>query len=308
MSTGRSPRLRIPTIPYPAYRALLGVLMRSDVTMIGVENIPDGPCIACSNHPNREEILLGYRTFRRPVRIMVQHGLLDSDFLAGEFRLALTEQYHFPKWTFRLGPVVADYIARQNQRLGCIPVVREKDSASNRTAINRRAYRDAIAALKRGEVIGMAPEGVLSPGGVVGELQRGAAWMAWHFARRQQPMPVLPIIFHGMSELKRFVLSRNRLIVALGRPIFMEVGPGEGRQEAIGRFTAELGKTLRNLQKRVLELDGLPPLRRSRQHAQAGLSSSPNRRAAPSGRITSSTPDSNRAYGVPPPSHDPRFT
>jgi 1-acyl-sn-glycerol-3-phosphate acyltransferase len=295
MSTSRSPRLRIPTIPYPAFRTLLGVVMRSDVTMIGVENIPDGPCIACSNHPNREEILLGYRTFRRPVRIMVQHGLLDADFLADEFRLALTEQYHFPKWMARLGPVAADYIARQNQRLGCIPVVREKDSAQNRTAINRQAYRDAIAALRRGEVIGMAPEGMLSPDGVVGELQRGAAWMAWHFARRKQPMPVLPIIFHGVSELDRFVLSRNRLVVALGRPIHMEIKPGEGRRDAVGRFTAELGSTLKNLQDRVLELDGLPPLRRSRKHGQAGLLSSPSSRAAPSGRITSSTPDSNRA-------------
>ena len=119
--------------------------------------------------------------------------------------------------------------------------------------------------------------------------------MAWHFARRHEPMPVLPIIFHGVSELKQFVLSRSRLVVALGRPIFMEVGPGEGRREVIGRFTAELGKTLRNLQERVLELDGLPPLRRSRQHTQARLLSSPSRRVAPSGWLTSSTPDSNRA-------------
>lgn len=261
---GTAPPIHLPTLPYGAFRTMIGLLMRADVTMIGVDNIPDGPCIACSNHPNREEILLGYRTFRRPVRIMVQHGLMDAPFLAGEFEKALAEQYRFPRWIGVLGPVVADYIARQNKRLGCIPVVREEDEVPNALSINRSAYRAAIAALRRGEVIGMAPEGNISPREGIGELQKGAAWMAWHFARRGERMPVLPLIFHGVSELERSILGRSRLVVAVGRPLYIDTGPDEERRVAVERFTGRLRTAMVRLHGRVRALDALPPVRRSR--------------------------------------------
>ncbi len=289
------PRLRFPTIPYRAFRAMLGVLMRSDVTMIGAENIPDGPCIACSNHPNREEILLGYRTFRRPVRIMVQHGLMDPAFLAGEFEKALAEQYRFPRWFAAFGPLFGDYIARQNQRLGCITVVREEDEVPNALSINRRAYRSAIAALSRGEVIGMAPEGNISPQRGVGELQKGAARMAWHFARRGEPMPVLPIIFYGVERLERFILGRSRLLVALGPPLYMEYEADEARSVAVERLTARLQEALVDLYGKVDAMEGLPPARRKKRHDHTERDWSSRRLMVPSGRTTSSTPSSKRA-------------
>jgi 1-acyl-sn-glycerol-3-phosphate acyltransferase len=289
------PRLRLPTIPYRAFRALLSVVMRADVMMVGVENIPDGPCIACSNHPNREEILLGYRTFRRPVRIMVQHGLMDSGFLATEFRKALAEQYRFPRWMGALGPLFADYVARQNERLGCIPVVRDEDEVPNALTINRRAYRNAIAALNRGEVVGMAPEGNISPGKGIGELQKGAAWMAWHFARRGERMPVLPIIFYGVDQLNRFVLGRTRLIVALGRPLYMEFEPGETRSSVVQRLTDQLETALVELYGKVDRMESEPPTRRRRRHDHTERDSTSRRLLVPSGRTTSSTPSSNLA-------------
>jgi 1-acyl-sn-glycerol-3-phosphate acyltransferase len=287
--------LRLPTIPYRAFRALLGVVMRADVTMIGVENIPDGPCIACSNHPNREEILLGYRTFRRPVRIMVQHGLMDRAFLAAEFRKALAEQYRFPRWVGALGPLFADYVARQNERLGCIPVVRDEDGVPNALSMNRRAYRSAIAALSRGEVVGMAPEGSISPDGGIGELEKGAAWMAWHFARRGEPMPVLPIIFYGVERLDRFVLGRTRLIVALGRPLYMELEAEERRSIAVQRLTDQLQSALAGLYGRVDAMAAERPARRRRRHDHTARERASRSFRVPSGRSTSSTPSANRA-------------
>jgi 1-acyl-sn-glycerol-3-phosphate acyltransferase len=291
-----SRRLRLPTLPYGAFRGALRLFMRSRVSFIGVRNVPDGPCIACSNHPNREEILLGYLTFTRRVRIMVQHGLLDPRFLQQEYDKALAEQYRFPRWFSRLGPPLSDLIARQNQRLGCIPVVREEDEAPNALSMNRRGFRQAIAALERGEVVGMAPEGTISPTGGVGQLQRGAAWMAWHFARRGRPMPVLPIIFYGIGALDTSLFARQRLVVAVSEPMYLEVAGGEERGVALERFTRRLQTRLQEqydaVDRMYGRLAGDPPARRRRRAGQAPRTGTGRTVTDPSGAVTSSSPAS----------------
>ncbi len=291
------PRLRLPTVPYRVFRGLVGLLLRADVTLIGAAHIPDGPCLAVSNHPNREEILLGYRTFRRPVRIIVQHGLMDAGFLHGEIVKALEEQYRFPRLMHRLAATLADWIARQNRRLGCIPVVREGDAPGG-TAVNRTALRLALQALERGEVVGMAPEGNISPRDGVGRLQRGAAAIAVHAARRGRPVPVLPIIFYGVHRLDRFLLGRTRLVVALGPTLEPELRPGESPLTAQERFTDRLQQVLDGMWRAVDALADPAPGRRRRPYgAPAGPSTTPgaSRWLEPSGRTTSSRPASYRA-------------
>ncbi len=260
--------LRIPALPYPLFRSLLGVLMRTDVTLIGARNIPDGPCIACSNHPHREEILLGYRIFQRPVHILLQKGLFEREHLQEEFRVALEGAYRFPAWVEALAPAAADWIARQNIALGAIPVAREKDVDDPRSAllINRSALRLAIRALEHGHVIGMAPEGVLSPEEGVGELQKGAAQMAWHFARRDRPVPLLPIIFWGIRDLDKSLFGKGRAIVAVGEPLAAAREDGEGRKDYTDRVTGELREALIHLMEHVkgIPAEALPPSRRRR--------------------------------------------
>ncbi|MFO7768869.1 MAG: hypothetical protein R6W82_07945 [bacterium] len=255
--------LRIPALPYPLFRGLLGLLMRTDITLIGARNIPDGPCIACSNHPHREEILLGYRIFQRPVHIMLQKGLFDRAHLEDEFRAALEGTYRFPGWVEGLAPIAAEWIARQNTALGAIPVAREKDVDDPRSAllINRSAFHLAIRALERGHVIGMAPEGVLSPEEGVGQLQKGAAQMAWHFARRDRPVPLLPIIFWGIRGLDKSLFGRGRAIVAVGEPLPAVRKDGEGRKAYTDRVTGELREDLIDLMEHVkgIPTDALPP-------------------------------------------------
>lgn len=126
-------------------------------------------------------------------------------------------------------------------------MVREEDDAPNSLSVNRRAYRQAIAALERGEVVGMAPEGTISPERGVGELQRGAAWMAWHFARRGREMPVLPIIFYGVAELDTSLFARRRLVVAVGEPLYMRADEGAGRAEVLEGFTLRLQERLQEM-------------------------------------------------------------
>ncbi len=244
------PRVRLPVLPYRTFLGLIDTLRRTEVALVGADRIPDGPCIAAANHPHREEIFLGYRIFTRPVRIVVERGLLDPDFLRAEFDKALREAYRFPSWVGRLGNTAADWLARQNRRLGCIPVEREPDRPGA-LAVNRAAFRASVRALERGEVIGMAPEGGLSPERGLGELQPGAARLAWHFARQGRHMPVLPMILHGIRDLERSLLGRGRIVIALGEPLVMEIGPGEGRREILERFTAELHRALTDLDERV---------------------------------------------------------
>jgi 1-acyl-sn-glycerol-3-phosphate acyltransferase len=291
------PRLRLPTVPYGAFRALIGLLLRSEVTLIGAAHIPDGPCLAVSNHPNREEILLGYRIFRRPVRIVVQPGLMDADFLAAEIDQALAGQYRFPRFVRRLGPLLADWIARQNRRLGCIPVVREKDAPAGMVA-NRSALRLALEALERGEVVGMSGEGGLSPEAGVGRVERGAAAIAVHAARRGRPVPVLPIIFHGMRRLEHSLLGRGRLVVALGPVLKPELQPGETAGVAQERFRQRLQEVLEEMWRGVVALEDPAPARRRRPYGETdpeasagGGSTMPD----PSGRTTSRRPASYRA-------------
>ena len=244
------PRLRLPTVPYRSFLALIDLIMRPEVILVGADRIPDGPCIATSNHPHREEILLGYRIFTRPVRILLEQGLLDTAYVRNEIEKALQTGYRMPTWSRRFATVAADWLARQNRRLGSIPVARDPDQPGA-TSINRAAFRASIQALERGEVIGMAPEGQLSPEEGLGKLQRGAAQLAWHFARREEPVPVLPIIFHGIRGLERSLLGRGRIVVALGETLTLEIAPGESRREALDRFTTELHAALTTLDERV---------------------------------------------------------
>ncbi len=293
----RGPRLRLPTLPYRAFRALVGLLLRSEVTLIGAAHIPGGPCLAVSNHPNREEILLGYRIFRRPVRIVVQPGLLEADFLAAEIDLALRGQYRFPRFFHRLGPLLADWIARQNRRLGCVAVVREKDDSEG-TAVNRRALRLTLQALERGEVVGMSGEGGLSPEDGVGRVERGAAAIAVHAARRGRPVPVLPIIFYGMRRLEHSLLGRGRLIVALGPVLEPELRPGETGQAAQERFRERLQEVLEVMWRGVVALQDPAPARRRRPYGESDPETSAgggSMMLEPSGRTTSRRPASYRA-------------
>lgn len=244
-----------PTVSYRAWLGLLGFVSRIDVTLKGVGNIPGGRCIVVSNHPGREEVALAYLVFRRPIRIMVDRQLLDPDYLFGEFQKAISDHYRFPKWFNVLGRVITDWLARQYRSLGCIPVVRNPDSAELDT-VNRRAFRETIKALKRDEVIGMAPEGTLSVDGKIGELQKGAAQIAWYFARRGEPVPVIPMIFSGITELNQSLFSRTRVVIAVGEPFHMEIEPGKGRKEVLEHFTEMIRKSLNNLNDSVSHQSG----------------------------------------------------
>jgi 1-acyl-sn-glycerol-3-phosphate acyltransferase len=101
------------------------------------------------------------------------------------------------------------------------------------------AYRKARAALDRGEIVGIFPEGSRSPDGVLREAYQGVALLA---ARTRTP--VVPV---GLSGTERFlprgaVLPRvgTRLSVNVGRPFLVELDPSVERRAALTSATDDL--------------------------------------------------------------------
>jgi 1-acyl-sn-glycerol-3-phosphate acyltransferase len=101
------------------------------------------------------------------------------------------------------------------------------------------AYRKARAALDRGEIVGIFPEGSRSPGGVLREAYQGVALLA---ARTRAP--VVPV---GLAGTERFlprgaVLPRlgTRLTVNVGDPFFVKLDPSLDRRAALTSATDDL--------------------------------------------------------------------
>jgi 1-acyl-sn-glycerol-3-phosphate acyltransferase len=101
------------------------------------------------------------------------------------------------------------------------------------------AYRKARAALDRGEIVGVFPEGSRSPDGVLREAYRGVALLA---ARTQAP--VVPV---GLTGTDRFlprgaILPRvgTRLGVQVGHPFVVTLDSSLERRAALTAATDDL--------------------------------------------------------------------
>ena len=87
-----------------------------------------------------------------------------------------------------------------------IPVDRDAGSA---------AFRDAVAALKAGELVGVFPEATMSRSLEIKEIKNGAVRMA-----RAANAPLIPMIIFGGHR----ILSYDRKDFSRGKPICMTVG------------------------------------------------------------------------------------
>jgi 1-acyl-sn-glycerol-3-phosphate acyltransferase len=77
------------------------------------------------------------------------------------------------------------------------------------------AFRDAVAALKAGELVGVFPEATMSRSLEIKEIKNGAVRMA-----RTANVPLIPMIIFGGHRL----LSYDRKDFSRGKPIAMTVG------------------------------------------------------------------------------------
>jgi 1-acyl-sn-glycerol-3-phosphate acyltransferase len=162
-------------------RAILVVVGRWQVT--GRENVPrSGPLIVVSNHlSNADPPILGAGLAHRRIRWMAKIELFKMPFGA------------IPRlW-------------------GAFPV--------RRFEADLPALLNAERILKRGEVLGMFPEGHRSRTGTIGSPHPGSALIAL-----RSGAPVLPCAVIGTEQLGRplNLLRKPRVRVAIGRPIQVE--------------------------------------------------------------------------------------
>ena len=101
------------------------------------------------------------------------------------------------------------------------------------------AYRQARAALGRGEVVGIFPEGSRSPDGVLRDAHEGVALLA---ARAN--VPVIPVGLDGTDTLlpRAAVIPRigTRIVVRVGEPFTVALDPSMDRRVAVARATEDL--------------------------------------------------------------------
>jgi len=175
----------------------------TDWEVVGVENVPqNGPLISVSNHTH----------------------WLDPPLLMGSLPRRI-----YPlvadKWRHR--PVIGQLVAS----VGAIFI--------RRGEVDRRALRQAMAVLKQGKVLGIAPEGTRSKTGAMQRGRGGAAYIA-----SSMGVPLLPVgiisVEKALGKLRR--LRRPQVKVVIGRPFTLATLPGKagGRSKCLEEYTTQI--------------------------------------------------------------------
>lgn len=217
-SARRNPGTRVddrltPTSPPLLYRLIRGVLrglLRGPfrLRIDGAEHIPArGPAILAPNHRSLvDHFVIGAIT-RRQVRFMGKEELFAS----------------------RLG-------SRLLTALGAFPVRRGRP--------DRQSLRMALDALRRGELLGLYPEGTRDPGHRFQEIEEGLAYVAL-----KAGAPIVPVAISGTDRVFPRDARLPRLVrirVRCGEP-FVLGGPVEGllKRSRVKEATHEALRRLR---------------------------------------------------------------
>lgn len=178
--------------------ALIVARLTARTEFLGVDNIPaKPPYIVATNHLSAFDIPLLSATFPHAIR-------------------ALAAIEH------RSNPLYAPILAAS----GAIWV--------RRGEVDRRALREALAVLDRGEVLGIAPEGTRSDRSHA--LQEGKAGAA--FIATRADVPVVPVGIAGTEKIKSSLLQLHRpqVRIAIGEP-FRLPETGHVRSKKLHAYT-----------------------------------------------------------------------
>ncbi len=158
----------------------------------GLENIPDeGAAIIAPNHVSFVDALIIGGTVRRPIRFVMYHKIFRIPVLNFIFRTART-----------------------------IPIAPAREDA----ALLSRALAEIEQALKNGELIGIFPEGGLTPDGEIQPFKPGIERML-----ANAPVPVIPMAVRGlwlsMWSRRDSTMRRSRLPRRFRAHIELIAGP-----------------------------------------------------------------------------------
>jgi 1-acyl-sn-glycerol-3-phosphate acyltransferase len=127
----------------------------------GLERIPaEGPCVIVCNHVSFVDAIVIAACVRRPIRFVMDHRIFRMPLLNFVFRTMRT-----------------------------IPIAPAKEDA----AMKERAFAEAAAALRAGEVVGIFPEGKLTDTGELNPFRPGLQRILEH-----APAPVVPMALRGL--------------------------------------------------------------------------------------------------------------
>jgi 1-acyl-sn-glycerol-3-phosphate acyltransferase len=168
------------------------------VRVEGLDHVPDeGPCVVACNHVSYVDAVVIVGCVRRPVRFVMDHRIFAVPVLSFLFRT-----------------------------MGAIPIAPAKEDPS----LKDRALADAAAVLARGEVLGIFPEGRLTPDGELGAFRPGIAAIL-----ERTPAPVVPMALSGLwgSFFSRTANGRAmRRVRGIFSPIALRIGPPLSPEEA----------------------------------------------------------------------------
>ncbi len=127
-------------------------------------------------------------------------------------------------------------------RMGAFPV--------NRDRIDRGALKTAIEIIKRGEAVGIFPEGTRSDDGSVGEGQMGAAMLSL-----QTGAPVVPAAHIGTQGclVRKFPPRWKRIMIKYGKPLHPDDFDGN-RKEKMRQMTRSIMESIQQLKKELEEV------------------------------------------------------
>ncbi len=213
--------MRVPSSRGPMWSRRAGWLLGHvwwNTTVVGAENLPrTGPVVLAANHVSIIDGPLLHGVVPRGTHILVK------------------------KEMFR-GPVGAILRAA-----GQIPV----DRSSGRSALEA-----ALAVLRRGDAVGIFPEGNRGSG-QVDSVRAGVAWLAV-----QSQAPVVPVAVLGTrrtgESLGHIPGPRRRLVVELGAPIQAPSGSGVSRREAVATTADLVAEAMARQVRDAAQRHGLP--------------------------------------------------
>lgn len=167
------------------------------LSLADVRELPEGPVILAANHRSFLDPLVMGAVVERRVTYMMTAKYYDLPAL---------------NWFFRM--------AR------CIVVDEQAD--------NKRALRDSLEVLEAGGVLGIFPEGHISPDGAMRPAQPGMAWLA-----RRTGAPVFPMWLGGTREALSKGdgwLRASRVAVRMAAPRHAaDFGEGRAAEDALTR-------------------------------------------------------------------------
>ncbi len=159
----------------------------------GLGSIPDeGPCILVCNHVSYVDAVVIAACVRRPIRFVMDHRIFRIPLLSFIFRTMRT-----------------------------IPIASAREDA----AMKDRAFAEAAAALRNGEIVGIFPEGRLTENGELNPFRPGVQQMI-----ATTPVPVVPLALRGLwgsffsrshegKAMRRLRGVFSRIVLAAAPPV-----------------------------------------------------------------------------------------